>query len=307
MRVIITGPTGAIGVALIQECLEHQIEVLAICHRGSKRISYLPTSPYISILELDLNEYKSFQPDDDKTKYDVFYHLAWCGTVGNARNDMELQQRNIAYSLDAVCLAHRLGCHTFIGAGSQAECGRVSGKISAQTPAFPENGYGIAKLCAGQMTRIMCQQFNIKHIWTRILSVYGPYDGENSMIISTIKKILSGEIPQFTKGEQKWDYLYSKDAARAMYLLAEKGKKDKIYCIGSGKTKTLLEYIELLKNEIDPFAQLGIGAIPYVEGQVMYLCADIDELKKDTGFEVEMDFKNGIHETVKWVKNMMIK
>ena len=38
------------------------------------------------------------------------------GTVGEARNDMHLQTGNIAYTMDAVELAERLGCHTFIGA-----------------------------------------------------------------------------------------------------------------------------------------------------------------------------------------------
>ncbi len=59
----------------------------------------------------------------------------------------------------------------FIGAGSQAEYGRVEGKLNSQVPAFPENGYGMAKLCAGQMTRIQCESWE-SDIWTRILSVY---------------------------------------------------------------------------------------------------------------------------------------
>ena len=56
--------------------------------------------------------------------------------------------------MDAVNLAHRLGCEFFIGAGSQAEYGRVEGKLNAQVPTNPENGYGMAKLCAGQMSRV---------------------------------------------------------------------------------------------------------------------------------------------------------
>ncbi len=95
--------------------------------------------------------------------------------------------------------------------------------MTALTPTFPENGYGIAKLCAGQMSRILCEQKNMNHIWTRILSVYGPYDGENTMIMSVIRKLAHGEKPSLTEGKQQWDYLYSKDAGYAMYLLGEKG------------------------------------------------------------------------------------
>ena len=55
-----------------------------------------------------------------------------------------MQNANIKYTLDAVELAKRLGCKTFIGAGSQAEYGRVEGTISEKTDKNPENGYALA-------------------------------------------------------------------------------------------------------------------------------------------------------------------
>lgn len=302
MRVVITGPTGAIGIALINECISHQIEVLAVCHKKSGRICRIPLSPLVYILELDLQEYGDFEPTEEMGSYDIFYHFAWNGTVGDARNDMRLQHENVGYALDAVNLAYKLGCHTFVGAGSQAEYGRTKGDLSAETAAFPENGYGIAKLCAGQMTKIACRQLGMQHIWTRILSVYGPNDGEKTMIISTIRKLLKGEVPEFTKGEQKWDYLFCEDAARAMRLIGEKGRNGKIYCIGSGMAYPLATYIYQLRDAVDPGMELAVGALPYGEKQLMYLCADISELKKDTGFEPEVDFETGIQKTVDWVK-----
>lgn len=302
MRIVITGPTGAIGIALIKQCIAGQTEVLAICHKGG-RLNRIPRSPFVHVLELDLEEYKGYEPDDAIKGYDVFYHFAWGGTVGDARNNLELQHKNIGYAVDAVHLAQKLGCHTFIGAGSQAEYGRVEGKLSADTPAFPENGYGIAKLCAGQMTRIACRQLGMKHIWTRILSVYGPYDGERTMIISTIRKLLAGKKAAFTKGEQQWDYLYCDDAASAMRLLGEKGKDGAVYCLGSGKAQPLSDYIAMLKDAVDSRLELALGEIPYAAGQVMYLCADIGQLQADTGFAPEVDFQTGILQTVEWVKN----
>lgn len=303
MRVVITGPTGAIGIALIKECISQQIEVLAVCHKKSGRICRIPTSPLVHILELDLQEYGDFEPPEEIRGYDIFYHFAWKGTVGDARNNMKLQHENAGYALDAVNLAYKLGCHTFVGAGSQAEYGRTEGNLSAETAAFPENGYGIAKLCAGQMTKIACKQLGLQHIWTRILSVYGPNDGENSMIISTIRKLLKGEVPEFTKGEQEWDYLFCDDAARAMRLIGEKGRNGKIYCIGSGRAYPLIEYIFRLRDAVDPELEIAVGALPYGEKQVMHLCADIRELREDTGFEPEVDFETGIRKTVDWVKD----
>ena len=97
MRVVITGPTGAVGHALIEVCIENRVEVLAICHKGSKRIKTLPASEYVKVLELDLDEYESISDIAlaDYGTYDVFYHFAWNGTIGDVRNNMQIQHQNI--------------------------------------------------------------------------------------------------------------------------------------------------------------------------------------------------------------------
>ena len=237
-RAVITGPTGAIGMALITQCIREGWEVLAVCHRGSARISSIPVHPRVKILETELSELGQLEQVIEG-RYDVFYHFAWAGTTGAARNDMYLQNQNVRYALDAVAAAKRFGCQLFIGAGSQAEYGRVEGLLRPDTPTFPEMGYGIGKLCAGQMTREYAHQLGMEHIWVRILSVYGPNDGTQSMVMSTILKLKNGEVPEFTKGEQLWDYLYSGDAANAFRLLGEKGCDGKVYVLGSGKARPL--------------------------------------------------------------------
>lgn len=292
-RIVITGPTGAIGTALIKKCIQEKVEVLAVCHRNSRRIANIPVHPLVRILEADLCELAGLEPGKED-RYDVFYHFGWNGTFGDSRNDMPLQVRNIQYTLDAVELAGRFGCGAFIGAGSQAEYGRAEGLLTPELKTNPENGYGMAKLCAGQMSRAVCESKGIRHIWTRILSVYGPCDGENTMVASTLRKFINGEKTSFTKGEQLWDYLYSGDAARAMYLLGEKGVHGKVYCVGSGRERPIREYIEIMAKAAGIGRVEGIGDIPYSERQVMHLQADISELTKDTGFVPEINFEQGI-------------
>lgn len=301
-RVVITGPTGSIGIALINKLVNEGVKVIAVCRLGSKRIERIPNNELVSVVECGLEEISKLS-NMINDKCDIFYHFAWDGTFGNSRNDMELQNNNVKYALDAVRVAKELGCSKFIGAGSQAEYGRVEGTLTNTTPAFPENGYGIAKLCAGQMTRILCEQLGIEHVWTRILSIYGPYDGENTMIMSVISKLLKREKPSLTAGEQMWDYLYSKDVANAFYLIAQKGKSGSIYCLGGGKARPLREYVEILRDEIDKDLPLGIGDIPYGDKQVMHLCADIDNLVEDTGFKTQYSFEDGIKETIEWCKD----
>lgn len=315
-KIVISGATGAIGTALISFALEQQMQILAICHRNSRRIERLPNAENLCILELSAEEYSEFVSNKEEMaalgKYDCFFHLAWQGTTGASRNDMELQLRNIRYTLDAVELASGLGCKCFVGAGSQAEYGRVEGMISSATPAFPENGYGIAKLCAGQMSRIRCEQMEIKHIWTRILSIYGPGDGEGSLIMSAITGFLEHGDTEFTAGMQKWDYLYSRDAARVLMGLARWGEDGRTYCVGSGKIQLLKEYIHqiyMVINEQDVSdEQLGIGRRPYMDKQVMYLQADItewpEELKREFEETPMCSFKEGIRHTIDWINNL---
>ena len=304
-KVIITGGTGSIGIALIEKLIAENITITVVCHRNSKRIERIPLSENIEIVECNLDELKLLE-QKLSNDYDIFYHLAWACTTGEARNNIDMQIKNVQYTIDAVEVAKNLGCKRFIGTGSQAEYGRYRGSLNAHVPTFPENGYGIAKLCAGQLSRIRCEQLGIEHIWTRILSVYGPNDGMNTMVNSLINQLLDGKKPSCSRGEQIWDYLYVKDAAKALYLLGEKGKNGKVYCVGSGQGRPLKEFIDEIKNQIDPKKEIGFGEIPYSEKQVMYLLADISDLETDTGFYAEYSFLEGIKETIQWVKEVKL-
>lgn len=306
-KIIITGPTGAIGRALVSSAVNAGYKVLAIVHRNSNRISELKSIKNCQVLHLNLNEYHSGLDEISKngfdtTGYDYFFHLAWMSSFGNGRDDLHLQLKNVSFSLEAVELAKELGCSAFIGAGSQAEYGRTTQKLSPETPAFPETGYGTAKLCAGQMTRLACEQSNLRHIWCRILSVYGPYDREQTLISTAIRKMQRDEETEFTPCEQMWDYVYSDDAAKAILTAAEKGEHGNNFVIGSGEIHPLHEYIETIAKLTGYTKKIGFGKRPYNDKQVMFLQADIDNLKQ-IGFSPKISFEEGIKETIRWQNN----
>lgn len=305
-KAVITGATGMVGVTLADFLLKRGIEVLCIIRPNSSKKRQLPSHKHLSVLECDLKDLKK-AAEWIEEEQDAFFHLGWDGAFGQARNDMYLQNKNIEYTLNAVELAKILHCKVFLGAGSQAEYGRVSGevRISPKTPAFPENGYGMAKLCAGQMSRILCKKYGIRHEWIRILSLYGPYDIPQTMVMSGIYDLLEGKRPCYTKGEQMWDYLYSEDAVQALYLTAEQGKDGSVYCLGSGNVRPLADYICAIRDAVDPLSEVGLGELPYPEKQVMYLCADISNLTEDTGFVPEVPFEEGIRRTVAWCREKM--
>lgn len=298
---VVTGPTGAIGTALCRVLAEGGCTVYAVCRPDSPRAAALAGRERVRVTACDLTHLEAL-PALIPEGADAFFHLAWAHTIGPGRNDMAAQIDNIRYTIDAVRAASELGCKVFVGAGSQAEYGRSSAPLRPDTPAFPENGYGMAKLCAGQMSRVEAHALGLDHVWPRVLSVYGPQDGPRTMISTVIRALLAGERPALTAGEQMWDYLYAFDAARAFYLMALHGADGAVYPLGSGRSRPLREYIEALRDAIDPALSLGFGEVPYGEGQVMYLAADIDPLRRDTGFEPATSFADGIRQTIDAVR-----
>lgn len=299
---VVTGPTGAIGIALCEKLLRENVTVYAVCRPGSSRIKDLPKAAAIHVVECDAKELATLQQKMEGVSVDAFFHFAWAHTIGQGRNDMPAQIENIQSTIDAVRAAKALGCQVFLGAGSQAEYGRVEGLLKSDTPAFPENGYGMAKLCAGQMSRVEAKALDIDHVWVRILSVYGPHDGPMTMISGTIRKLLAGERPALTAGIQRWDYLYAGDAADAFYLAACHGRNGAVYPLGSGQAMPLKDYIIQMRDAIDPALPLGLGEVPYGPLQVMHLQADISALQADTGFAPKTPFAEGIRRTMDWVK-----
>ena len=296
LRAVVNGPLGAVGQALCRCLLQKGVETLAVCRPGDNRIQELPDG--VKVIECDMRNISAL-PELIPGGADAFFHLAWMGTIGPDRDHPAIQAENIRCAVSAAEVSGELGCRVFIGAGSQAEYGRIEGLVRAEAPCFPLSGYGIAKLCAGQLTRIACRRRGIRHIWTRILSAYGPGDGPMSVIPTILRKLTEGEKPALTKGEQLWDFCYAGDIAEALYALAKTGKDGEIYPIGSGEVRPLRTYFELTRDTVDPSLPLGIGELPYAENQVMRMQADLTNLIRDTGYIPQTSFEEGIRETVR--------
>ena len=306
-KVIITGATGAIGRALIKVCIGAGYDVLAVVHRKSSRAKELESLEHCAVLRLDMEEYadglkEMIRQGIPVKEYRLFFHLAWAASFGGGREDLSLQLKNVEASLAAVNFAKELGCEAFIGAGSQAEYGRTEGILSGATPTHPETGYGVTKLCAGQLTRLACEKSGLRHIWTRILSVYGPFDREGTLISTAVESMLARKDAAYTPCEQMWDYIYSEDAARAMLIAGERGRSGSVYVIGSGEVHKLRSYIETIARITGYTEEIGFGRRPYNDKQVMHLQADISALR-ELGFQPEVSFEQGIEKIIRWKMN----
>ena len=298
--IAVTGPTSTIGVALIKQAILQNIKVIAFANKDSQNLNRIPQSSLVKIVPCSLSEMSFF--DCEGLHADIFIHLAWGSTNRSVRNDLNPQVDNIKYSLDSVYLAKRLGCHTYIGAGSQAEYGRSFEILNEKSSTNPETAYGIAKLCSGMMTRLECHKLAIRHIWPRIFSTFGPYTQETTILNYTIRCLLHNERPSLTGCEQLWDFLFVDEAARALLLLAQKGKSGEVYCVGSGHSRIMKDYIEELSDVMGKTCTIGYGDLPYGDNTVMHLAVDISKIRNEIGFEPQISFKDGIIKTIDWAK-----
>ena len=289
-RIVITGATSMLGTALTEVALQEDAEVYAIIRPNTKRLDRLNPSPRVHIVHGELDNLDKI--DNLPKDCDVFYHFAWAGTARATRDDPVIHEQNIKYTLDAVELANRAGCHRFVCAGSQAEYGPAYDKIDENTKCVPTTSYGVAKYSAGILSRKLCEKNGMDHVWGRVFSVYGPHDNEGTMLEHAIRIWDKGGTASFSSGLQSWNYLYESDAGEMFYRLGSDDVPVGTYFIANPESRILKEYIEILMKTYGAgakaeFANPELNVLP---GLDVDMSQTLDLLK----YYSYVDFENGI-------------
>ena len=124
---------------------------------------------------------------------DAVVHLAWFGVTAEFRNSPQQISQNLVSTLAIWEAAKAAGCKVWVGLGSQAEYGPCSGVLREDMFPRPVTAYGVAKLAAGLTTAKMSELADIRHVWLRLLSAYGPGDDERHMLPSVILDLTDGQ------------------------------------------------------------------------------------------------------------------
>lgn len=298
-RAVISGATGFIGKWLIREMLQNHIEVTAIVRNAAKldpeyreKVYIVETDDY-GLVELPWKN------------YDAFYHLAWSGVDTKDKNQIALQLENIPLALSAMRLAQKSGCGKFIATGTVAEYTMCDGIMNVTNRQTPSDFYGAVKVAVFYMLEVLAQQIEMPFIWAQVPSTFGEGRNDDNIIVYTIKELLSGRKPLYGSLDQMWDFLYVSEVARALRLLGEYGIVGKIYGIGSGEYAYLRDYIQRIRDMIDPRLELGIGELPTSNQRVMSSCVGIYDLMKDTGFKVQIKFEEGMRKTINYYRKQL--
>ena len=299
--IALTGATSMTGLALIKQCIKRNTSVIAFVRPDSGNIYRLPESSLIKPVECSLENIGNFNLPESCSKADVFYHIGWVNNSREKRGSCRLQAENIPYAIDTVQMAKKMQCSRYIFLGSQAEVGLTNKPINPETFINPVSADGIANYAAGKITGIECNAQGLEHIWVRLVSEYGPHDHKDRLIKQFIKNCKNGIPIDLGDCTKIWDYLYEDDAGEALYLIGLKGHNGKMYTLGSGTGRPQKEYLEIIKNKINPEYRPNYGAKKSSENDILYLAADISELSRDTGWQPKVSFEEGIDAVIKEV------
>lgn len=301
MTAIVTGSTGFIGSWLTQELLSNGYDVVSVVRNPDKLLPEIRDNSRFSVIQKDLKELK---PDDfDESKeYDVFFNLGWAGVSPEDKNVLDKQLSNIPMALNAIDVCNRIGCKLFVSSGTVAEYALTTDVMDLGAQQKPNDIYGATKVAVHYYLEVRARQLDQPLIWTVIPSTFGERRTDNNIITYTIKSLLKGQKPQYGALTQMWDFLYVSEVVRALRLIGEKGAAGKVYGIGSGEYRPLRDYIETIRDLIDPTLELGIGEVQSYSKQSFSSCVNIYDLIRDTGFQPQVSFGEGIIKTIKWFR-----
>lgn len=295
--ILITGATSFIGLNLLNYLL-NDYKIIAVVRPNSQKLENLPVNVNLSVAELNLEEYDKLPLIITENIYG-FIHLAWNGTRGADRENIEMQKLNYKFSISALHSAVKLNANIFMSAGSQAEYGLQNNIITEYTVPKPVTAYGKSKLKFYKYSMEFCKNNNIKFVEPRFFSLYGAGDYKGTLIMSILDKMLKNEPCDLTDCMQKWNFLNIKDAVTGMKLLLEGEQvKSGAYNFASNDTRELKSFLLEMKNITNSKSILNFGAIPHNDSGKYGINPDIRKLL-NTGWQPKISFEDGIREIIK--------
>ncbi len=315
-QVIITGGTGFIGSHLTYEMVKSGVDVILLVRNKEESLTRIKNTcqsdderdvldKAVADGRVEIIEYDSTGYDElllNGRSIDAFYHLAWGGVSTEDKNDSDIQLENIRFSIRMLEYASVLNCEKFIGIGTVAEYCFCEDVMDVNAKQTPNDMYGASKTAAHYLMETRARLLKIPFIWTVVPSTFGEGRRDSNILTYTIMTLLKGERPSYGYLTQMWDFLYVGEVARALRMVGESGHPGMTYGIGSGVYRPLKEYIEAIRDAIDPTLALGIGDVPSQSDKAFSSCVNIDDLRRDTGFSPQIGFEEAIVKTIEYYR-----
>lgn len=224
-RILVTGATGLVGHALIDELRANGcVDVFAPSRQ-----------------DCDLCDQKAVENLMATIRPTVVYHLAArvAGIMGNINNAAGAYVDNIRINTNVIDAAYKAGVSKIVAMGTTATYSDMAPlpmqeeDIWLGPPHESEAAYGHAKRAMLAQLQAYNKQYGLKYAYCISTNLYGPgdkFDEQNGHVLpSLISKFHramtnGGSVTVWGDGSPQRDFLFSQDAAKALCLIAEKGE-----------------------------------------------------------------------------------
>ncbi|MBN2545521.1 MAG: NAD(P)-dependent oxidoreductase [Spirochaetes bacterium] len=291
--ILLTGAAGFLGSHVLKKLLEKNFNVIAVKRTATdiKRIKDI--SARVKFYDIDkLNPEKIYK----ENKIDIIIHTAVCYGRNNETAD-EVELSNIVFPLKLFELGMKNGVKLF---------------INSDTFTKPDYGrlkyYTLTKKHFTEWLQILKDKTIVYNLV--IHQMYGDADNDDKFIPFVIKNMLKNvKSLDFTKGEQKRDFIYIDDVCDAFIKVIE-NHNNKVgfnqFEIGTGKSTSIKEIVLLIKKISGrKDVLLNFGALPYTQNEEMNIKAKTDDILKELKWKYKTTINDGLLKTFNWYKENM--
>ena len=249
---------------------------------------------------------------------DIIIHLAaHVGGIGlNREKPAELFYDNLMMGAQLIHAAYQAGVEKFVCVGTICAYPKftpVPFKEDDIWNGYPEETnapYGVAKKALLVQLQAYRQQYGFNGVYLLPVNLYGPEDNFNPNSSHVIPALID-KVHQAQKQGQKelrvWgdgsptrEFLYSTDAARGIVMATQLYDESEPVNLGTNYEISIRDLVELI-CELMEFDGEIIWETDKPNGQPRR-CLDTERAKKAFGFTAEMEFKQGLKNTIDWYR-----
>jgi UDP-glucose 4-epimerase len=303
-KVVVTGGLGFIGSHLIER-LNQNNEVIIVDNQSSGNIKNIEGLDFTRI-DTDLGDITEVNLEQIFEGADYIFHLAAVTSVPQSVEDpIRSNEVNITGILKVLEAARKCEVEKLIFSSSSAVYGETEQlPISESNPINPMSPYAVTKASGELYCNVYSEIYGLPTISLRYFNVFGPRQDPKSQYAAVIPifidKLLKNESPViYGDGEQTRDFVSVKDVVDAN-LLSARSSETGVFNIGLGKSTTINQLFEIIKNTMDK--DIEPVHEPERSGEIKHSVADISKAIS-LGYSPEKDFTNKLIETVNWFKD----
>lgn len=304
MKILVTGGAGFIGSHIVDQLITegHEVAVVdSLWEEGGGKESNL--NPAARFYRADITDEAALSRIFDEVRPEAVSHQAAQHSVAVSTKNPQLDARvNVLGLLNVLTNTARVGAKKIVFASSGATYGTPTRlPIDEDTIQRPESPYGITKLVAEHYLRYWHEANDLNFTALRYGNVYGPRqdpNGEAGVIAIFAKRFLTHQPVRIDwDGEQRKDYVFVKDVARANVLALTRGDND-IFCIGSGKPTSVNEIYKALADLTG--YEPEIVRAPKRPGDIYLSYFNSGKAERILGWKPSVSFEEGVKITVEY-------